>query len=112
MLRKTHNQFISKVVEQLKSEGCSIIDEEAAERRMERIQTKIDAAEMLGLGTIEYEKRATRPVHLEKALMIGNEDDKTQVAIHTIQQSKSKEGNLRVCLCLDVWEKKEDVQHE
>ncbi len=28
MLRKTHNQFISKVVEQLKSEGCSIIDEE------------------------------------------------------------------------------------
>ena len=87
-------------------------DMNSAERRMERIQTKIDAANMLGIGTTEYEKRATRPVHLEKALMIGNEDDKTQVAIHTIQQSKSKEGNLRVCLCLDVWEKKEDVQHE
>ncbi len=91
--------------------GIIVKDMNSAERRMERIQTKIDAAEMLGFGTTEYEKRAARPVHLEKAEMIGSEDDKTQVAIHTIRQSKTKEGNIRVCLGLDVWEKKE-TQHE
>ncbi len=89
--------------------GIIVKDMNSAERRMERIQTKIDAAEMLGIGTTEYEQRVARPVRLEKALVISSEDNKTQVAIHTIQQSKSKEGNLYVCIDLDVWEKKEDA---
>ncbi len=92
--------------------GIIVKDMNSVERRMERIQAKIDAAEMLDIGTTEYEQRAARPVHLEKAEMICSEDDKTQVAIHTIQQSKSKEGNLRVRIGLDVWQKKEVEQYE
>lgn len=88
--------------------GIIVKDINEANRRMEIIQTRIDAAEMLGIGTSEYEKRAARPVHLGKGLVIGSEGDKTQVRVHTIRQSKSAEGNLIVCMDMDVWEKKEE----
>ncbi len=87
--------------------GVIVKDIDEANRRMEIIQSRIDAAEMLGIGTSEYEKRAARPVHLRKGLLIGDDDDKTQVRIHTLRQSKSNEGNTIVCLDMDVWEKKE-----
>lgn len=86
--------------------GVIVKDINEVNRRMEIIQSRIVAAEMLGIGTSEYEKRAARPVHLGKGLMIGDKDDKTQVIIHTIQQSKSPEGNTTFRLDMDIWEKK------
>lgn len=92
--------------------GIIVKDIDEANRRMEIIQSRIDAAEMLGIGIAEYEKRAARPVHLGKGLVIGGADDKTQVRIHTLQQSRSSEGNTTFCIGMDVWEKKEDGEKE
>lgn len=86
--------------------GIIVKDIDEANRRMEIIQSRIDAAEMLGIGTAEYEKRAARPVHLGKGMVIGGADDKTQVRIHTLQRSRSSEGNTTFCIGMDVWEKK------
>jgi hypothetical protein len=88
-----------------KDHGVIVKDIDEYNRRMKIIQSRIDSAHMLGLGTSEYEKRLVRPVHLEKSWLVGSEDDKTQVRVHTIQQSKSKEGNLTISIDADVWEK-------
>jgi len=88
--------------------GIIVNDIDEANRRQEIIQTRINAAEMLGLGTSEYEKRASRPVHLRKGLVIGSKDDKTQVRVHTITQKRSDGGTI-FCMDADVWEKKEGV---
>jgi hypothetical protein len=77
-------------------------DYNEAQRRYEIIQSRIEAAEMLGIGTSEYEKLVSRPVHLAKGLTI-DEDDKIQFTIHTIQKSKTKEGNVAFCIDMDVW---------
>lgn len=83
--------------------GIIVKDYDEAQRRYEIIQSRIDAAEMLGIGTSEYEKRISRPIHLTKGLTI-NEGDKIQFTIHTIQKSKTNEGNVVLCLDMDVWE--------
>jgi hypothetical protein len=83
--------------------GIIVKDMDQYIRRMNKIQSRIDAANMLGIDTVEYEKRAARPVRLGTGFMIGNESDETKVIIHTIQQSKSKGGNCRICLGVDVW---------
>jgi hypothetical protein len=88
--------------------GVIVKDINAANRRMEIIQTRIDAAEMLGIGTTEYEKRAARPVILGKGLVISGADDKIQIRIHTIQRGKSKERNTTFAIGMDVWEKKNE----
>lgn len=85
--------------------GIIVKDIDECNRRMEIIQSRIDAAEMLGIGTSEYEKRAARPVHLGTGLTMGG-DDNTQIRIHTIQQSKTSEGNIAFRVDVDVWEKK------
>jgi hypothetical protein len=89
--------------------GIIVKDIDEANRRMDIILSRINAAEMLGIGTSEYEKRAARPVHLGKGLVIGGADDKTHVRIHTLQQSRSSEGNIIFRLDADVWEKKEET---
>jgi len=90
--------------------GIIVKDIDEADRRMEIIQTRIDAAKMLGIGVGEYEKRAARPVRLGRGLTIGGADDKTQVTIHTLQRLKSSEGNTAFLIGVDVWEKKEQAQ--
>lgn len=64
-------------------------------------------ANMLGIGTSEYDKRIARPVHLRNCLTMGGEDN-TQISIHTIQQSKTSEGNLVIQVDIDIWEKKRE----
>ncbi len=88
--------------------GIIVKDINEANRRMEIIQSRIDAAEMLGIGTREYEERAKRPVHLAKGLLICGEDYKTQIRVHTLRQSRSSEGNTIFRIDLDIWEKKPD----
>lgn len=88
--------------------GIIVKDINEANRRMEIIQSRIDVAEMLGIGTAEYEQRATRPVHLGKGMVIGGVDDKTQICIHTLQRGKSSEGNTTFRIDLDLWEKKDE----
>lgn len=88
--------------------GIIVKDIDEANRRMEIIQSRIDAAEMLGIGTSEFEKRAARPVHLGTGMVICGADDRTQVRIHTLQRSRSSEGNTVFRLDMDIWEKKED----
>lgn len=83
--------------------GIIVKDMDQYIRRMEKIQMRIDAAYMLGIDTVEYEKRAARPVHLDVGFNIGDESDERKVIIRTIQQSKSKGGNRRICLDVDVW---------
>lgn len=89
--------------------GIIVKDIDEANRRMDIIRSRINAAEMLGIGTSEYEKRAARPVHLGKSFVIGGEDDKIQVGIHTLQQSMSREGKIIFRIDADVWEKKEET---
>jgi hypothetical protein len=69
----------------------------------EKIQSRLDAANMLGIDTVEYEKRAARPVHLGRGFMISDKSDKDIVTVRTIQQWKSKAGNRRICIDVDVW---------
>lgn len=85
--------------------GVIVKDIDEANRRMEIIRSRIDAAEMLGIGTREYEKRAARPVHLGRSLIIG-EYDKTQMCIHTIQQSISPDGDIIFRLDINLFKKK------
>lgn len=84
--------------------GIIVKDIDEANRRMEIIQSRIDMAEMMGIGTSEYEKRAARPVHLGKSLVIDSESGRMQFIVHTIQQSISREGDTIVCLDMDVME--------
>jgi hypothetical protein len=85
--------------------GIIVKDVDEANRRMEFIQGQIHAAEMLGIGTSEYEKRATRPVHLRESL---TQDwfDGSKIRVHTIQYGKSKEGSTTFALDCDVWREK------
>jgi hypothetical protein len=94
-MKKEHEDF-----------GIIVKDMDQYIRRMEKIQSRIDAANMLGIDTVEYEKRAARPVHLGRGFVVGDESDEPKVMIHTIQQSNSKDGNRRICLDVDVWTEK------
>ena len=94
-----------------KDHGIIVKDINEYNRRMEIIQSRIDAAEMLGIGTREYEERAKRPVHLANGLVIDDKDDKTQIRVHTIQQSRHGENTI-FCMDMDVWEKKPTRAHQ
>lgn len=86
--------------------GIIVKDMDQYIRRMEKIQSRIDAANMLGIDMVEYEKRAARPVHLGRGYEIGGSTE-PRVMVHTIQQSKSKDGNRCICIDVDVWTGKE-----
>lgn len=85
--------------------GIIVKDIDEANGRMEFIQTQIRVAELLGINTREYEKRAARPVHLGKGLTVPW-IDKSTLRVHTIQLGKSKERNITFNLGCDVWKKK------
>jgi hypothetical protein len=87
--------------------GIIVKDIDEANKRMESIQGQIHMAEMLGIGTSEYEKRASRPVHLGKGSTKDWIDGK-KITVHTIQQWKTEEGNTAFALDCHVWKKKEE----
>jgi len=88
--------------------GIIVKDIKEYDRRMKTIQSRIKEAEMLGIGTSEWEKIAARTVYLAKGSTVGTDKEGKQVTIHTIKQSRSKEGNLVFDIGADVWEKKDE----
>lgn len=80
------------MIKEHKDSSIIVKDMDQHIRRMEKIQSRIDAANMLGINTVEYEKRAARPVHLEEGFIMGD------LTIHTIQHSMSVYGARRICL--------------
>jgi hypothetical protein len=80
------------MVKEHKDFGIIVKDMDQHIRRMEKIQSRIDAANMLGIDIVEYEKIAARPVYLEEGFIMGD------LTIHTIQHSMSTYGSRRICL--------------
>lgn len=86
--------------------AVGVKDINAMQRRYNKLQARIDAAEILGMGTIEYEKESSRSVRLGRGAILGGGYPPIYLTIPQTTEQKLSNANILFDMQIDLWQKK------